>query len=250
MRFAFLLIHSALFVVLGACQPDDRSEETAATELSEPERARLPVSDEQARAIAEAKGELAQHQLDEGQQAALALAIETLGERLNLAGADIEHRRVHAVEWPDSSLGCPEPGKSYLQVVTPGYLVSLRVDGKIHTVHVGGDRAIVCDRLPEQFEQRRALGQKVMGIYQAARADLAGKLKIDPNEVNVTGMKSAEWPDSSLGCPEPGKTYDAGPVEGFVIKLTCRGRDYEYRTDSAGSRFMSCAPLEPCHETE
>lgn len=31
-----------------------------------------------------------------------------------------------AVEWPDGSLGCPQPGVSYLQVITPGYRVVLK----------------------------------------------------------------------------------------------------------------------------
>ncbi len=33
-----------------------------------------------------------------------------------------------AVEWSDGSLGCPQPGQMYPQVITPGYHVVLRVD--------------------------------------------------------------------------------------------------------------------------
>ncbi|MDQ3328852.1 MAG: hypothetical protein M3506_10065, partial [Chloroflexota bacterium] len=29
---------------------------------------------------------------------------------------------ITAQEWPDSALGCPEPGMMYQQVITPGYL--------------------------------------------------------------------------------------------------------------------------------
>jgi hypothetical protein len=39
-------------------------------------------------------------------------------------------RRAEAVDWPDGSLGCPEPGMYYLQVVTPGYHVVFEVEGK------------------------------------------------------------------------------------------------------------------------
>jgi hypothetical protein len=31
------------------------------------------------------------------------------------------------VEWPDGSLGCPQPGVEYLQVITPGFWVELQV---------------------------------------------------------------------------------------------------------------------------
>lgn len=34
-----------------------------------------------------------------------------------------------AVDWPDSSLGCPQPDMMYLQVITPGYQVVFEVDG-------------------------------------------------------------------------------------------------------------------------
>jgi hypothetical protein len=39
-----------------------------------------------------------------------------------------------AVDWPDSSLGCPQPDMMYLQVITPGYQVVLEVDGRQYDV--------------------------------------------------------------------------------------------------------------------
>ncbi len=50
-----------------------------------------------------------------------------------------------AVDWRDSSLGCPEPGKSYLQVITPGYRVVLQADGQTYEYHTNReDRAVLC----------------------------------------------------------------------------------------------------------
>ena len=51
-----------------------------------------------------------------------------------------------ATEWPDTALGCPKDGEVYAQVITPGYLVVLSIDGvemEYHTDDV--DRAIRCD---------------------------------------------------------------------------------------------------------
>lgn len=31
---------------------------------------------------------------------------------------------VESKQWPDASLGCPKPGVMYIQVVTPGYLIT------------------------------------------------------------------------------------------------------------------------------
>lgn len=43
--------------------------------------------------------------------------------------------KIEAVQWSDSSLGCPEPGMAYLTVITPGYRISLEVEGKVYYYH-------------------------------------------------------------------------------------------------------------------
>ena len=40
-----------------------------------------------------------------------------------------------AVEWPDGSLGCPQPGMAYLQVITPGYKLVLAAGGQEYSYH-------------------------------------------------------------------------------------------------------------------
>lgn len=40
--------------------------------------------------------------------------------------------------WNDASLGLPEPGMMYAQVITPGYIVTLRHDGQTYVYHVAG----------------------------------------------------------------------------------------------------------------
>ena len=241
---------SCVILVVAACQPEPPAE-TPSAGISEEERQRMGVTNDQARKIAEERAkQLQSAELDAEQQAALDLAMEALSRKVDLTGMEISHKRVQATEWPSSALGCPEPGTSYLDMIVPGFLVSLSADGKPYTVHVGGGRAVVCDRIMEELEARRAKGQAVMNVYQAARVDLAGRLKIDPAEVKVTSMKSETWEDSSMGCPAEGREYEQGAVEGFVINLECRGRKYEYRTDKAGTEFVACGDVPSCHETE
>jgi hypothetical protein len=52
--------------------------------------------------------------------------------RFQFAGSDPESQRgpgteimAEQVVWPDSSLGCPQEGMLYAQVLTPGYLIRL-----------------------------------------------------------------------------------------------------------------------------
>ncbi|MEX1288376.1 MAG: hypothetical protein AB1Z57_10605 [Acidimicrobiia bacterium] len=50
-------------------------------------------------------------------------------ERTGVAVDDLVVVRDQFVEWPDGSLGCPEPGMVYTQVITPGYWVVVDADG-------------------------------------------------------------------------------------------------------------------------
>ena len=43
--------------------------------------------------------------------------------RAGVALTETHILRVEARDWSDASLGCPQPGRQYAQVVTPGYLV-------------------------------------------------------------------------------------------------------------------------------
>ena len=45
--------------------------------------------------------------------------------------------RSQFVEWPDGSLGCPEPGMLYPQVITAGYWVQIVADGELLDYRAG-----------------------------------------------------------------------------------------------------------------
>ena len=47
-------------------------------------------------------------------------------------------------DWPDTSLGCPEPGQAYAQVVTPGYRVVLSHTSRRYVFHTSMSHAVVC----------------------------------------------------------------------------------------------------------
>jgi hypothetical protein len=76
---------------------------------------------------------------------ALAAVRWDLAQRLKLPEAQIALVRAEAVDWPDSSLGCPQPGMMYLQVVTPGYRLVLSAGGVSAEYHTdAGGRFVVC----------------------------------------------------------------------------------------------------------
>jgi membrane protease subunit HflC len=55
------------------------------------------------------------------------------------------------IDWADASIGCPEAGTSYAQVITPGYLMVFEFEGETYTVHTSADGKQVarCDQEPE-----------------------------------------------------------------------------------------------------
>ena len=63
------------------------------------------------------------------------LASEALASELNVPRERIVVVRFEPHDWPDSSLGCPQPGRTYLQVITPGYRVILSADGREYEYH-------------------------------------------------------------------------------------------------------------------
>lgn len=85
-------------------------------------------------------------------QEALRLAEADLAARLNVPSNDIEVVRVEAVEWSDTSLGCPQPGMVYAQVITPGFRLVLEAEGQKYEYHTDGERTVVLCEAAPSFE--------------------------------------------------------------------------------------------------
>ena len=68
-------------------------------------------------------------------------------QRTGISQEQIHVLEVEAVEWPDSSLGCGEPGTEYLPVITPGFRITLEADGRIYAYHTNtSDQIILCEQ--------------------------------------------------------------------------------------------------------
>ncbi len=86
-------------------------------------------------------------EVPEDAEAAVAWARQDLASRLSASEEAIALVSIEAVEWRDSSLGCPQPGQMYLQVITPGYRFVLRANGAAYEYHSarGADQAVLCE---------------------------------------------------------------------------------------------------------
>ncbi len=83
----------------------------------------------------------------------VALAQRRLAQDLGLPAQRIRLVEVTAVIWPDTSLGCPQPGETYAQGTFDGYRIVLSASDQEYIFHTDFDRAIPCaaedERLPE-----------------------------------------------------------------------------------------------------
>ncbi|MGA9349783.1 MAG: hypothetical protein WBW48_13395 [Anaerolineae bacterium] len=176
-----------------------------------------------------------------GSETAIALAKEDLAGRLGVALEKITALEVEAVEWPDTSLGCPQPGRMYAQVITPGYRIILKVGGERYEYHSDneGRQLVLCQDDRERIEVIRSMVSPEKAIA-SAREDLAKRLGIPVEEVTVVSVVGDEFPASNLGCPCPKCPERPIPaiVTGQRITMAAQGKNYEYH--ARGNMVVFC----------
>ncbi len=67
-----------------------------------------------------------------------------------------------------------------------------------------------------------------------ARADLVGRLQIDPDTIKLVSVEAVEWPDGCLGIQTPGVMCTMVITPGYRVVLEAGGKQYEYHTNVSG----------------
>lgn len=70
-----------------------------------------------------------------GSETSVAAAIADLSKQTSVPADQISLTSVEPMEWSDASLGCPQEGMMYAQVITPGYLIVLTAQGQQYEYH-------------------------------------------------------------------------------------------------------------------
>jgi hypothetical protein len=188
---------------------------------------------------------------------ALTAAKADLMKRLGVAEEAILVKSVEAVQWRDSSLGCPQPGMMYAQVITPGFRIVLTVEGQTYEYHT--DRShilILCDKetgltpvpvSPQVVEEVTVTvsptipmpaSPGLQRLVTQAMEDLAQRLSIETDQIELIEATAVVWPDGSLGCPEPGVAYTQVQQEGMRIRLRAEKRIYSYHSGGGRPLFL------------
>ncbi len=71
------------------------------------------------------------------------LAKKDLAGRLKIPEANIQVSEIISTDWPDTSLGYPERGMMYAQVISPGFEIILSVDNKTYEYHSDYERIVL-----------------------------------------------------------------------------------------------------------
>ncbi len=78
-----------------------------------------------------------------------------------------------------------------------------------------------------------------LGAYVAiARTDLAARLGIAPDRIDVAAARVVTWPNAALGCPRPGMAYADQVIDGALIILRLGARSYEYHSGGDTAPFL------------
>lgn len=173
-----------------------------------------------------------------------------LAQKLGMAAEGLTVQEATQQQWPNGALGCPDPAKSYTDVLVPGYKL-LVSDGQrsyaIHTTLLAtpGEPIILCENgMPQDINvaaTQPTPDQNAQQMIDLASKDLATFLSIDVGAVNLEDIQPVDWNDSSLGCAKPGENYSQVITPGYFIRLKANEQTYEYHTDKNNS-VVRCLP--------
>jgi len=170
-------------------------------------------------------------------------AKEDLARQLSSEVDQVDLVEVSAVEWSDASLGCPEPGKVYAQVITSGYRIVLKASGENYEYHGDTQQQVVCCE-PQQVQPVPGGGSTEP--VELARQDLAQRLGIPVSSVTVVAVLRQEFPAEAFSCrtAKERTSRDESPtiISGESILLSATGRQYEYHASSQTVIFCQQLP--------
>jgi hypothetical protein len=78
-------------------------------------------------------------------QSVVDLVLRDAAANFGVDASTLSVTAIEAVEWPDASLGCPEDGGVYAQVISPGYRITVTDDARTLEYHTGlSDAFVTC----------------------------------------------------------------------------------------------------------
>ena len=247
-----LLVIVLVAVSLSACATTEADVPPRATPTPEIEDPPLPPRDELPSPDAESPVETPQPDLEspvatpspgtvEFPEVARELRSKVAAD-MGLSPDSLTARSVERVTWRDASLGCPEPGKMYAQVLTEGWKVIYQhaEEGQIE-VHATQnlDTFVICEGESGGDAEQPAAPEDNPAVQAAVEA-LAQHLGVDVETLSIQHVEPVEWPTSCLGCGRANEACLTVITPGYRIMLKHEETVYEMRTDRVGDSVRLC----------
>lgn len=159
--------------------------------------------------------------------------IDDLAQYLKVPTELVRFISVEAWIWTDESLGCRFPPR--LEQSIPGLRYKFVVGNMIYEYHtVSGDaRRIRCNNAqPLQDELLVRIDPVAAELFEIARQRLSRERDLPVRAVDLLSAASFTWPDTSLGCPIEGQTYDRIRIDGYRLILGVGDERFLFHTDS------------------
>ena len=172
----------------------------------------------------------------------VAMARVDLAARLDVGIDQTALQRLEPTEFPDASLGVPEPGQVYAQVVTAGYIIELVAGGQTYIYHASGERVVAAptgqaltDRITIQSVRVTAAEVVVSGSCTLPAGTCVN------TELWVGRARQAWWPAGACASMEGGAWELVVPLDGE--RALQPSVEYEVRAYQAGGPDIIAAFL-------
>ena len=170
--------------------------------------------------------------LNSGEQIVVAQAVDDLIERVNTTLNNVEFLRVERVLWVDP-FDCENRESATISEGVTGYKIWLLVDDLVYEYHSDQVNIQFCmeiNALDTEPELLILVDPIASDLLTLAQRRVAETLNISTRRVEVLNLITAQWEDSSLGCPVEGQTYAPVEANGYRIELSAGGDTYTFHT--------------------
>jgi hypothetical protein len=168
------------------------------------------------------------------------VAKQVVAEFLSVPMTEVTVVSSQAQEFNDSSLGCPEPGMSYLQTLTSGHQVIVEADGRRFDIRVSGGHGKLCHRQKTGKNPRKSTaGAPTTAVIDLARGDLAEFLQTEVEKIATLEIRPFNAGKPIKGCRPDCR--DAKDQCGYMTGLFHDGRRHEYHANQ--NKADPCPPI-------
>jgi hypothetical protein len=169
---------------------------------------------------------------------AVAAARADFAASLGIAPDQVTVASVEEVTWSDGSLGCPQPGQAYVQVLTPGYRVVLEAEGQQAEYHTGQGPSPMVVRCDPALSRSMTLDLEKFGStgLERSKGDLQTRVGVG---TAITVLSTTFAPVTRLVCGESGPPGAGGPAQ-VILEYRLQAGDDVHLYRAWGDDILYC----------